>query len=135
MTNQPINTRSILAFRKKELEDLLLSCQPDLMMEYVETSTALAALDRLGHSASISNIEYSGYRQAIDAIEDYLGKVSEFSSQEVITDALLAGGFAPRDKHRRKNITDSFRYHKKSRRLVERDGLIGKADWLENLKK
>lgn len=120
----------MLNFRKKELEDLLLSSEPDLMKEYIETCAAISGLESLGSVHAISSTEFAGYRQAIDAIENYLDKVGRFTDQETITQALLDGGFAPLDKKRRGNITDSFRYHKnRSKRLVEKDGLFGRASW------
>jgi hypothetical protein len=121
----------MLGFRKMELEAELLAANPDLMREYLDVSAALLGIERSGAKHEISSNQFTPYRQAIDAIEAYLDRVKEFTDQEVITDALINGGFAPLDKKRRPNVTDSFRYHlKKSKRLAERDGKIGKSAWI-----
>lgn len=125
------NTRSILGFRKKTLEAELLALQPTLMQEYIDTCSALLGIERSGAKHEISSTEFTPYRQAIDAMEAYLDKESEFKEQNVIVDALINGGFAPLDKKRRPNIIDSIRYHtNRSKRLAVKDGLIGKADWV-----
>lgn len=132
MSDSRPNTRSMLGFRKTELEAELLAAQPDLMREYLDVSAALLGIERSGAKHEISSTEFTPYRQAIDAIEAYLDRVKEFTDQDVITDALIDGGFAPRDKKRRPNVTDSFRYHLgKSKRLAKRDGKIGKSAWVD----
>lgn len=130
MNESPKNTKSLLGFRKKALEAELLSLQPDLMQDYIDVCSALLGIERSGAKHEISSTEFTPYRQAIDAIDAYLDKVAIFTDQKELTDALIDGGFAPLDKKRRPNIADSIRYHTlKSKRLVIRDGLIGKAEW------
>jgi hypothetical protein len=131
MSENRQSTRSLLGFRQKELEVELLAVQPDLMRDYLDVTAALQGIERSGAKHEISSTEFTPYRQAIDAIEAYLDRVMEFTDQEVITDALIDGGFAPLDKKRRPNITDSFRYHLgRSKRLVKSNGKIGKSKWL-----
>ena len=131
MSENRQSTRSLLGFRQKELEAELLALHPDLMREYLDVSAALRGIEKSGAKHEISSTEFTPYRQAIDAIEAYLDRVMEFTDQEVITDALIDGGFAPLDKKRRPNITDSFRYHLgRSKRLVKSGGKIGKSKWI-----
>lgn len=123
------NTKSILGFRLKALEAELLAKEPTLMQDYLDTSVALAAVERSGVRYEVQVGEFVGYRAPIEAIEAYLDKVKEFTDEEVVITALMDGGFAPRDKRRRYNIKDSIRYHLKSNRLVVVDGKLGKAEW------
>lgn len=131
MSDAPQSTRSLLGFRKKALEAELLAVAPELMGEYIETCNALAAIERSGMRYAVQQMEFTACRTPIEAIEIYLDKVKEFTDPEVIVEALLEGGFAPNDKRRRYNIKDSFRYHtERSKRLIIKDGKLGKADWL-----
>lgn len=130
MSDNPKSTKSILGFRKKSLEAELLALHPDLMQDYIDTCSALLGIERSGAKHDISSTEFTPYRQAIDAMEAYLDKVSEFVDKDALIDILIDGGFAPLDKKRRDNVRDSIRYHTlTSKRLVVKDGKIGKAEW------
>jgi hypothetical protein len=126
------NTRSILGFRKKSLEAELLAKEPELMQDYIDVCSALLGIERSGAKHNISSTEFTPHRNAIDAMEAYLDKVKEFTDPEAVIDALIDGGFAPLHKKRRPNIKDSIRYHtsERSKRLIVKDGMLGKAEWI-----
>lgn len=133
------NTRNLLEFKKKELEDYLLGREPESMGEYLVVCSALAGIEKSEVKHVIAAHEYAGHRNAIDAIQAYLENVKEFVDKEELTKAILEGGYAPNDERRKYNIIDSVRYHLKDRknkngditraRLIQRDGKIGLADW------
>ena len=133
MSDSQKNTRSFLGFRKKSLEDELLALHPDLMKDYIDVCSAIQGIENSGAKHQISSSEFTKYRGAIDAIDAYLDKVNEFKDPDELADVLIDGGYAPLDKKRRPNIMDSIRYHTtRSKRLVLKDGKVGKADWLED---
>ena len=124
------NTKSILGFRKKNLEAELLAKEPALMQDYIETCVALSAVERSGARYEVHNMEFMACRTPIEAMEAYLDKVKEFTDPEIVITALLDGGIAPKGKRRRYNIVDSIRYHtEKSKRLIIQGGKLGKSEW------
>lgn len=127
----PENVKSWLGFRKKALEaELLSSDMAGQMREYIDVCSALDGIEKSGAKHQISSTEYMPYKNAIDAMEAYLDKASEFTDQEAIITALLDGGWAPLAKKRRANIIDGIRYALgESKRLIVKDGKLGKADW------
>jgi hypothetical protein len=130
MSDAPKNIKSFINFRKKSLEAELLEKEPELMREYIDACSALLGIERSGAKHDISSTEFTPYRNAIDAIEAYLGKVNEFTDQDDVIDALIDGGYSPLDERRRPNIKDSIRYHtEKSKRLIIQGGKLGKSEW------
>lgn len=100
------------------------------MREYIDVRSALEGIEESGAKHQISSTEFMPYKKAIDAIEAYLDKANEFTDPEVVIAALLDGGWSPLAKKRRANIMDGIRYARdESRRLLVKDGKIGKADW------
>jgi hypothetical protein len=142
----PPSIRNQLTYQKKQLEEFLLAKEPQAMREYLMACSALSGIEKAETPALPSDTKYAGYRQAIEAIEDYLTEVSAFVEQEDLIKVIFDGGYGAKDKYRLRNIKDSIRYHLKdftlksdSRRgkkgdvvpapLIEVDGKIGLAEW------
>jgi hypothetical protein len=119
--------------QRTRILDELRRLQPDLVNELLQLNIALAVLE---YKAEIENDEYLGYRSPLDAMLLYLDKVARAVPRERMAKEIAAGGYGRGTIQRPYwTLLATINYHLegKKKRIVERNGLIGKPDWPEEL--
>ncbi len=144
-------TTEYLTLRQKTMEDELLKLADsqllrEKMREYIDLTKALSEVRSVSiQQPPTESIRFLGHNQAIDAIEDVLDDHSGRGMRKAeIVNEVCAGGWAPNDKYRKKNVGESIRYWLNPQpkrpsvsgikrkadpkpRLIEKDGLVYKA--------
>lgn len=135
MPNEIKSARSFLADREAALITELRRDKPDVFNEYLKIRAAIEAMDA---TAETGVDEYYGFRKPLDAIEAYLDKKGKPAPRRTIAKVLEEGGFARGQVQRPFwNVLSAIDYHleqaKSEKRFVEINGLIGKAEWPEEM--
>jgi hypothetical protein len=76
---------------------------------------------------------YSGFRKPSEALLAYLDRVQGPQPREKVCQALVDGGFGRGTKRPYWDLMRAIYYQIRKKRLVERNGLIGRPDWSEGL--
>lgn len=133
----PSGLQKLLQDRRNAILDELRKDKPDLVKELLQLDIHIA----LAASDSNQSDEYIFVRSPLDAILDYLDKVGHALPKASIAKDIEARGYGRGTLAKPYQILmDTFRYHlevkkdkpgkkKIERKIIERNGLIGKTEW------
>jgi hypothetical protein len=120
-------SKSLIAELKQRRDNLLLKLrerEPEMVAQLIQLNVAISGLD----AGSARRGEYSGFRKPSEAIFAYLDQTAKPQVREDMCRALVNGGYGDGTDPYWDLIRTTY-YQIKKKRLIEINGLIGKADW------
>lgn len=106
--------------------------EPELVAMLTQLNAALAGIDAESVRV-VRQDEYSGFRKPSEAIYAFLERVQKPQLREVMCRALVDGGYGRGTDRPYWDLVRAVDYQIGKKRLVERNGLIGKPEWAEDL--
>lgn len=119
-----------LTERRDEVFLKLRDREPDLVAKLTQLNAAIAGIQ--AESSRVIKIdEYSGFRKPSEALFAYLDKIKKPQPREEMCQAIVDGGYGMGTDRPYWDLIRATDYQILKKRLVERNGLIGKSDWPE----
>ena len=106
--------------------------EPDLVSKLAQLNAAISGIEA-ETSRAIKQGEYSGFRKPSPALCSYLDRVQKPQVREEMCQALVDGGYGRGTNRPYWDLIRAIDYQIGKKRLVERNGLIGRPDWPEEL--
>lgn len=119
---------SLLAELKQRRDNLLLKLRevdPERVTQLIQLNVAISGLE----AGSVRKGEFSGFRKPSEAIFAYLDQRAKPQVKEDICRTLVNGGYGEGTEDSYWILIRSVNYQIERDRLVEINGLIGKAEW------
>jgi hypothetical protein len=104
--------------------------EPELVAKLSQLNAAISGIEA-ETSPVIKPGEYSGFRKPSDAIFAYLDRVQKPHVREEMCRALVDGGYGRGTVGSYWILIRTINYQIDRKRLVKRNGLIGRPDWSE----
>lgn len=126
-----MNDKTILAElieRRDEVLQKLRDREPDLFAKMIQLNAAISGIEAES-TRVVKQGEYSGFRKPSEALFAYLDRVQKPQIKEEMCRALVDGGYGGGEESDYWILIRSADYQIGKKRLIERNGLVGKAGW------
>lgn len=127
--------KSILAELIERRDEVILKLrdrEPDLVEQLNQLNAAISGIGSESKRV-VRQDEYSGFRKPSEALFAYLDRLQRPQVREEMCKALVDGGYGRGTDEPYWDLIRATYYQVKKKRLVERNGLIGKSDWPKEL--
>jgi hypothetical protein len=127
--------KSILAELIERRDEVLLKLrdrEPDLVSKLTQLNAAISGIETVS-ARVVRQDEYSGFRKPSPALFSYLDRVQKPHLRDEMCQVLVDGGYGRGTNRPYWDLIRAIDYQIGKKRLVERNGLIGKPDWPEGL--
>ena len=128
----PISILAELIERRDEVLLKLRRREPELVAKLSQLNAAISGIET-ETSRVIKQGEYSGFRKPSPALFSYLDRAQKPQVREEMCQALVDGGYGRGTVGPYWILIRTIDYQIGRKRLVERNGLIGRPDWSEGL--
>jgi len=127
MTEQKTILAELLE-RRDEVFVKLRDREPELVAQLNQLNAAISGIEAES-SRTIRQDEYVGFRKPSEALFSYLDRVQRPQKRDEMCQTLVDGGFGRGTDEPYWDLIRATYYQIKKKRLIERNGLIGKSDW------
>jgi hypothetical protein len=127
--------KSILAELIERRDDVILMLrdrEPALVEKLTQLNAAISGIETESPRA-VKEDEYSGFRKPSPALFFYLDRMQKPLPRDEMCQVLVDGGYGRGTDEPYWDLIRATYYQIKKKRLVERNGLIGKPEWPEEL--
>jgi hypothetical protein len=127
--------KSILAELIERRDKVLLELrdrEPDLVAKLTQLNAAISGIEA-EPTRVVRQDEYSGFRRPSPALFFYIDRMQKPQPRDEMCQVLVDGGYTDDTDDPYWSLIRATYYQKKKKRLVERNGLIGKPEWPEEL--
>ena len=128
---EPMSETNLLAELKERRNDVLLKLrdrEPELVAQLIQLNAAISGMEAESKRVVIDH-ECSGFRRPSDALISYLNRAMKPQDREAMCQVLVSGGYGHGTKRPYWDLIRAVDYQIKTKRWVEINGLVGKADW------
>ena len=102
--------------------------EPDLVAQLNQLNAAISGIEAES-TRVIRQDEYSGFRKPSEALFAFLDRVQKPQNRDAMCQTLVDGGYGRGTDDPYWDLIRATYYQIKKKRLVERNGLIGKPEW------
>jgi hypothetical protein len=118
--------------RRDEVFLKLRDREPDLVSKLTQLNAAISGIEAES-TRLVKRDEYSGFRKPSDALFAYLDRAQKPQVREEMCRALVNGGYTDDTDDSYWSLIRATYYQIKMKRLVKRNGLLGKSEWPKDI--